>query len=95
MKITYDIEHLPSPKAKGGKQCEEIQAVIAFLANGQKKNMCIEYDDLNECKNRFSAIRRYQKLNNLQEVFDVYRLESKIYVVKLKKQSRGKEGGKS
>lgn len=87
MKITYDIEHLPAPKSKGGKQSEEVQAVIAFLANGQKKNMCIEYDEINECKNKFGAIRRYQKLNKLQDVVDVYRIEKKIYIVKPKKRA--------
>ena len=78
MKITYNVEHLPERKAGGGKQCEEVNAVIAFLANGQKKNMCIEYDDLN----RLGSIQRYRKINKLQDVFDVYRVEKKIYVVK-------------
>lgn len=89
MKITYDVEFLPAKKGSGGKQSEEVLAVIAFLANGQK-NMCIEYDDLKDCKNKFSAIRRYQKQNELSEVFDVYRIENRIYVVKCKKPVRGK-----
>ena len=82
MKITYNVEQLPERKAGGGKQCEEVNAVIAFLANGQKKNMCIEYDDLKEAKNRLGSIQRYRKINKLQDVFDVYRVEKKIYVVK-------------
>lgn len=90
MKITYDVEFLPAKKRPCGKQSEEVDAVIAFLANGQKKNMCIEYDDLNDCKNRFGAIRRYQRKNNLEAVFDIYRVEQKIYVVKCKKPVRGK-----
>lgn len=90
MKITYDVEFLPAKKGSSGKQSEEVLAVIAFLANGQKKNMCIEYDDLKDCKNKFGAIRRYQKQNELAEVFDVYRVENRIYVVKCKKPVRGK-----
>ena len=52
--------------------------------------MCIEYDDLKDCKNKFGAIRRYQKQYGLAEVFDVYRVENRIYVVKCKKPVRGK-----
>ncbi len=91
MKITYDVEFLPAKKGSGGKQSEEVLAVIAFLANGQKKNMYIEYDDLKDCKNKFGAIRRYQKRNELAEVFNVYRVENRIYVVKCKKPTRGKQ----
>lgn len=90
MKITYDVSYLPAQKGKGGKLSEEVQAVIKFLANGQQKNMVIEYEDLNDAKNKLGAIRRYQKQNNLEEVIEVYRVEMKIIVVKLKKQSRGK-----
>ncbi len=90
MKIRYDVEYLPAKKGSGGKPSQEVQAVVAFLANGQKKNMCIEYDDLKDCKNKFGTIRRYQKKNELAEVFDVYRVENRIYVVKCKKPVRGK-----
>ena len=40
MKITYDIKDLPERKGNGGRKSEELLALIAFLADGQKKNMC-------------------------------------------------------
>ena len=84
MKITYNVEFLPAPN-NSGRQSEEVTAVIAFLAAGQKKNMCIEYDDLKNAQNKLGTIRRYRKLNNLQDVIEVYRVEHKIYIVKNEK----------
>lgn len=84
MKITYDIEHLPEHKARGGKKSEETLALIAFLA-GQKKNMCIEYDNAQECKRRYDSLRNYRNSNKLQNVYDIWREDKRIYIVKLKK----------
>lgn len=87
MKITYDLAHLPERRA-GGKKSEEVIAVISFLADGQKKNMCIEYDDEKECKRKYDTLRNYRNMNKLKEVFDIYRREKCIYIVKAKKTSR-------
>lgn len=90
MKITYDLEHLPERKA-GGKKSEETLALIAFLADGQKKNMCIEYDTDAEAKRRYDTLRNYRLTNKLQEVFDLYRREKCVYILKTKKTvGRGK-----
>ena len=85
MKITYDIKDLPERKGNGGRKSEELLALMAFLADGQKKNMCIEYDTEPEAKRRYDTLRNYRRVNKLQEVFDIYRAEGKVYIVKTKK----------
>ena len=52
MKIAYNVEHLPERKRIGGKESEEVSALKSFLADGQQKNMVIEYDDAKEAKKR-------------------------------------------
>ncbi len=84
MNITYDIKDLPKRKVCG-KKSEETLAIIAFLADIHKKNMCIEYDTGEECKRRYDTLRGYRNANKLQNVYDIYRIDKKIYVVKLKK----------
>lgn len=83
MKVTYDIECLPE-RNQGGKKSEEILKVIEFLAS-QHNNMRFEYDDDEECKRRRDTIRNYRRSNKLQAVFDIFRWEKCLYVVKLKK----------
>lgn len=55
MKIAYNVEHLPERKRIGGKESEEVSALKSFLADGQQKNMVIEYDDAKEAKKRMTA----------------------------------------
>lgn len=83
MKITYDLEVLPERRS-GGRKSEETLAVIAFLA-GNQKNMCIEYDDEKQAKRKYDSLRGYRLVNKLQEVFDLYRHENCIYVIKTKR----------
>lgn len=86
MKITYDLEHLPE-KGGGGKECEETIALKTFLAAGQK-NMRIEYDEEKLAKRRYDTLRNFRRTNILQAVFDIYRKEMCIYIVKLKKAAK-------
>lgn len=92
MKITYDIKDLPERRGRAGGKSEETLALIAFLADGQKKNMCIEYDTEKDAKRRYDTLRNYRNTNKLQERFDVYRVDKAVYVVKTKKAAgRSKE----
>ena len=100
MKISYDVQALPERKRALGKRSEEVLALIAFLAT-PKKNMVIEYsgpDAEKECKKKYDTIRGYRLANKLADVFDVYRADDKIVVIKTKKPGRPKaeptEGGK-
>jgi hypothetical protein len=87
MKINYDVKALPERAPLRGKPCEEVLAVIAFLAT-QKKNMVIEYDDVGACKRRYETIKTYRRTNKLQDVFDTYRSGNQIVVIKTKKPGR-------
>ena len=64
-------------------------ALIAFLADGQKRNMCIEYEEEKEAKRRYDSIRNYRSTHKLQEVFDIYRVDKQVVIVKAKKKTRG------
>ena len=88
MKITYDLPTLPQRKGNAGRKSEETLALIAFLADGQKKNMCIEYEEEKEAKRRYDSLRNYRGTNKLQEVFDIYRVEKQVVIVKTKKTAR-------
>lgn len=86
MKITYDLEHLPERRATS-HDSEELLALKAFLA-GQQRNMCIEYDDEKDAKRRYDSLRNFRGSRKLQPVFDIYRREKCIYIVRLKKPAR-------
>lgn len=85
MKITYNVEHLPERKRSGGKESEEVSALKSFLADGQQRNMVIEYDDAKEAKKRYDSLRNFRNANKLQGVFDMYRADRLVCIVKAKK----------
>lgn len=84
MKITYDLEVLPPRKGSSGKKSEETLALIAFLA-GKQRNMKIDYEDPKECKRKYDALRNYRRTNHMQEVFDLYAVDTSIVIIKTKK----------
>ncbi len=88
MKITYDLTDLPQRKGSAGRKSEEVLALIAFLADGQKRNMCIEYEEEKEAKHKYDSIRNYRRMHKLQEVFDIYRVDKQVVIVKAKKTTR-------
>ncbi len=83
MKITYDLEHLPE-RWNGAKESEEVIAIKVFMA-GQQKNMCFEYDTPEEAKRRYDTVRNFRLTHKLQEVFDLYRKDKCIYILRIKK----------
>ena len=50
--------------------------------------MCIEYDDEKDAKRRYDSLRNFRGSRKLQPVFDIYRREKCIYIVRLKKPAR-------
>ena len=82
MKIMYDVEHLPERKS-GGKESEELLALKAFLA-GTQRNMVIEYEEENSAKSRYNALRKFRSDNKLQDVFELYRREKVICIIRSK-----------
>ena len=89
MKITYDLEVLPPRKGPAGGRSEETLALVAFLA-GKQKNMKIDYDDPRECKRKYDTLRNYRRVNKLQEVFDLYKVDSSIVIIRTKKPGKKK-----
>ena len=47
--------------------------------------MVIEYDDAKEAKRRYDSIRNFRSTNKLQGVFDMYRTEKTVCIIKVKK----------
>ena len=88
MKITYDIKDLPERKGRAGGKSAETLALIAFLADSQKRNMCIEYDTEKDAKRRYDTLRNYRNTNKLQERFDIYRVDHAVYIVKVQRAAK-------
>ena len=91
MKITYDLEVLPERRS-GTRESEEVTAIKVFLA-GTHKNMCFEYDNEKDAKRRYDTVRNFRLQHKLQEVFEVFRREKCLYIVRTKK--KGTPRGKS
>ena len=85
MKITYDLELLPERWRT--KTSEEVLALKAFLA-GKQKNMCIQYEDEALCKRRYDSLRAFRTAHQQQDVFDMYRRESCVYILRQKRVSQ-------
>ena len=47
--------------------------------------MVIEYDDAKEAKKRYDSLRNFRSTNKLQGVFDMYRTEKTVCIIKTKK----------
>lgn len=86
MEIAYDVAQLPQRKCTR-QDSEEVEALKVFLA-GSQKNMVFTYEDAKRCKHRYDALRNYRKNHNLADVFDCYRVEDKIVIIKTKKKGR-------
>ncbi|MFD1406529.1 hypothetical protein ACFQ5H_32085, partial [Robinsoniella peoriensis] len=79
MKINYNVE-LPEKRRIGAKS-DEIIALESFLIT-KSKNMCFEYDTIEEAKKKAPNVQGYRKKMGHQNMYDVFRSENKLYVVK-------------
>ena len=84
MKIAYNVEHLPERKRGNRKESEEVTALKSFLADGRQRNMVFEYNDAKEAKKRYDSLRNFRNANKLQEVFDMYRADRFVCIIKTK-----------
>ena len=87
MKITYDLEFLPERGRT--KDRGDLLALKAFLA-GKYENMCIQYEDEALCKRRYDSLRAFRTGHQQQDVFDLYRRDDCIYILRQKKESQRK-----
>jgi len=83
MKITYDLEVLPERRS-GARESEEVTAIKIFLASTHK-NMCFEYEDEKQAKRRYDTVRNFRLQHKLQDVFDLYRRENCVYILRARK----------
>lgn len=84
MNIKYNVK-LPERKVfRGGVKSDEIIAIEGFLT-GSMKNMCFEYETPEEAKKKLSAVQSYRRRENHKELYEVWRSEKCIYVVRSKK----------
>ena len=83
-RTTKTIQFMREERRRGLKESEEVTAIKAFLA-GKQKNMCFEYDDKKEAKRRYDSVRNFRLQHKLQEVFDMYRKDKCIYILRIKK----------
>ena len=84
MKTSYDLEYLPERRKNGSREAQEITEIKGFLAC-RRQNMCFEYDDDRQARNRLKVIQRFRSGNNLQSVFECYRVDKCVYIVRTKK----------
>lgn len=83
MNIKYNVK-LPEVNRFGcGKKSDEVLALESFL-NGSMKNMCFEYDTPQEAKRKLSTVRSYRKRMHHEELYNVYKSQNCIYIVRLK-----------
>lgn len=81
MKISYNVT-VPPRKAPGVKS-EEVLAVENFITSMPKtKNICFEYEELREAKTKTGSMQTWRRKNNFQDVIDVFRIGTCMYVVK-------------
>lgn len=94
MKIEYDLVHLPERGRPYSAKSEETLAVIAFLAEPERKNMIISYDDEKDAKRRYDTLRNFRTAHKLTETFDIYRpLSNRKQIVIIKTRKNAPAGG--
>lgn len=81
MKIEYDVTHLPERKRKSGKLGEATTSLQGFLGT-EKKNMVIRCEDDKEAKRTYDTLRNFRNVHKLTEVFELYRSELSIVVIR-------------
>lgn len=85
MNISYNVD-LPERKSfRGAQESDEIIAIKGFIS-GKMKNMCFTYDTPEEAKKRLAAINSYRRNKGYKEIYEAYRNENCVYIVRLKKE---------
>ena len=90
MNISYNVK-LPERKSfRGAQQSDEIIAINGFLT-GTMKNMCFTYDTPEEAKKRLASVQSYRRTKGHKEIYEAYRNENCVYIVRLKKKAGEKD----
>lgn len=85
MNISYNV-NLPERKTfRGAQESDETIAIKGFIA-GKMKNMCFTYDTPEEAKKRLASVQSYRRSKGHKEIYEVYRNENCVYIVRLEKE---------
>lgn len=84
-KLSYNVK-IP-PRRKFGEKSDEVQALDGFMVS-KIRNMCFEYEDLEEAKKKAAALQAYRRKQNLKEKCEIFRIEKNIYVTRGKGQDK-------
>ncbi|WP_367941137.1 hypothetical protein [Enterocloster citroniae] len=87
MNVSYNVK-LPDHKASGVKSDETI-AIEGFLV-GKMRNMCFEYETVDEARRKQGCIYTYRRTKKHQEIYEMFRIENKIYIVRLEQKAGAK-----
>lgn len=89
MQLRYNVKLPPKKEAKYGKKSDERIAIEAFIQSNHE-NMCFEYDTSAEAKKKLSTINATRRSKNEADIYDTYRVDQCVYVVR-KEKKKGKE----
>lgn len=90
VEIKYDVQLPVKNSFRGGAKSDEILAIETFLKMKGKKNMCFEYESDEEAKKRLSSVQAYRRRESQKEIYDAYRVEKCVYIVRMEDQKKGK-----
>ena len=89
LNIRYNVQLPERKEFRGGVKSDETIAIEAFI-KGKMKNMCFEYETCDEAKRKIASIRSFRRKHSYRDVYDAYRSENCIYIVRLDKDRKEK-----
>lgn len=84
MQLRYNVKLPPKKRTSQGRKSDERIAIEAFMQSTHK-NMCFEYDTSMEAKKKLSTINASRRAKNETEIYDTYRVDQCVYIVRLEK----------
>lgn len=80
MNISYNVK-IPD-KRRFGEKSDEVKAIETFATMKSKRNMCFEYDTVEEAKKKAPTLQAFKRKCLPDGAYEVFRQENKIYVVR-------------
>lgn len=90
MELRYNVKLPPRKESSGGKKSDERIAIEAFLIS-EHKNMCFEYETTEQAKKKLNTINSRRRNNKETEIYDSYRVDRCVYIVRLPKKGGTKK----
>ena len=89
MQLRYNVKLPPKKETRYGQKSDERIAIEAFIQSSHK-NMCFEYDTSAEARKKLSTINATKRSKNEADIYDTYRVDRCVYVVR-KEKKKGEE----